>query len=38
MFGALDTGDLVGGDDCLHPDDSGHAAIAEAFADAILDS
>jgi lysophospholipase L1-like esterase len=27
--------DLVGGADCLHPDDSGHQKIAGAFADAI---
>ncbi|WP_165865799.1 SGNH/GDSL hydrolase family protein [Vallicoccus soli] len=27
--------DLVGGADCLHPDGSGHAAIAGAFADAL---
>jgi lysophospholipase L1-like esterase len=27
--------DLVGGSDCLHPDNSGHAAIAGAFASAI---
>jgi hypothetical protein len=27
--------DLVGGTDCLHPDDSGHADIAAAFAAAI---
>jgi lysophospholipase L1-like esterase len=27
--------DLVGGTDCLHPDDSGHADIAAAFAEAV---
>jgi len=27
--------DLVGGPDCLHPDDSGHADIAAAFAGAV---
>jgi lysophospholipase L1-like esterase len=27
--------DLVGGTDCLHPDDSGHADIAAAFAAAV---
>ncbi len=30
--------DFVGGFDCLHPSTSGHAAIAEAFADAIADA
>jgi lysophospholipase L1-like esterase len=27
--------DFVGGLDCLHPSTSGHARIAEAFADAV---
>jgi lysophospholipase L1-like esterase len=27
--------DLVGGEDCLHPDDSGHADIARAFAEVV---
>lgn len=27
--------DFVGGNDCLHPSGSGHAALAEAFADAV---
>lgn len=36
-YGALDTDDLVGGRDCLHPDDSGHRIIADIFADAIVD-
>ena len=30
-FGLLGDSDLVGGDDCLHPDDSGHQKIAKAF-------
>jgi len=30
-FGDLAAGDLVGGTDCLHPDDSGHAIIAADF-------
>jgi len=30
-FGELGAGDLVGGTDCLHPDDSGHAIIAAEF-------
>jgi lysophospholipase L1-like esterase len=31
----IGTEDLVGGPDCLHPDDSGHADIAAAFAAAV---
>ena len=31
-YGLLGSGDLVGGDDCLHPDDSGHQLLANAFA------
>jgi hypothetical protein len=27
----LGPGDLVGGTDCLHPNDAGHQRIAEAF-------
>jgi lysophospholipase L1-like esterase len=27
--------DLVGGDDCLHPDATGHAKIAAAFAEGV---
>ena len=34
-YGLLDAGDFVGGDDCLHPDDSGHRKIARAFAEAM---
>ena len=30
-YGLLDDTDFVGGDDCLHPDDSGHQKIAKAF-------
>jgi len=30
-FGALGAGDFVGGADCLHPNASGHAKIAETF-------
>lgn len=33
-YGTLGTGDFVGGGDCLHPDESGHTKIAQAFADA----
>jgi lysophospholipase L1-like esterase len=31
-YGKLGPGDLVGGTDCLHPNDAGHQVIAEAFA------
>ena len=34
-FGALGTGDFVGGKDCLHPDTDGHAKIATAFQEAF---
>ena len=34
-FGALGTGDFVGGSDCLHPNKSGHTKIATAFAEAL---
>ena len=30
-YGLLQPKDFVGGDDCLHPDDSGHRKIARAF-------
>lgn len=33
--GLLGPDDLVGGTDCLHPDDSGHALIAGAFIEAL---
>jgi lysophospholipase L1-like esterase len=32
IYGLLGPGDLVGGTDCLHPNDAGHQKIAEAFA------
>lgn len=34
-YGMLSPTDLVGGEDCLHPDDSGHRKIAKAFAAAM---
>lgn len=34
-YGLLDNGDFVGGDDCLHPDDSGHLKIAKAYRSAM---
>jgi lysophospholipase L1-like esterase len=34
-FGTLSPEDFVGGDDCLHVTDSGHAKIAAAFSDVI---
>jgi hypothetical protein len=34
-FGELGTGDFVGGDDCLHPNKSGHTKIATAFEKAL---
>jgi lysophospholipase L1-like esterase len=34
-YGTLSTEDLVGGADCLHPDASGHAIIADVFAEAL---
>jgi lysophospholipase L1-like esterase len=34
-YGALSTDDLVGGSDCLHPDASGHAIIADVFAETL---
>ena len=34
-YGELGADDFVGGQDCLHPDDSGHAAVAAAF-DAVI--
>ncbi|MEN8041513.1 MAG: GDSL-type esterase/lipase family protein [Actinomycetota bacterium] len=30
-YGVLDSSDFVGGNDCLHPDDSGHLKIAKAY-------
>jgi lysophospholipase L1-like esterase len=37
-YGLLGAEDLVGGTDCLHPNDAGHQRIADAFAAAILGS
>jgi lysophospholipase L1-like esterase len=34
-YGLLSTKDFVGGQDCLHPDNSGHKKIANAFAGAL---
>ncbi|HSK55310.1 MAG TPA: hypothetical protein VK908_08650 [Jiangellales bacterium] len=34
-YGPLSTDDLVGGSDCLHPDASGHAIIADVFAETL---
>jgi lysophospholipase L1-like esterase len=34
-YGLLEVGDLVGGQDCLHPNDSGHAKLAWVFAEAL---
>lgn len=34
-FGLLDTQDLVGGSDCLHPDDSGYDILTDRFAEAV---
>ncbi|MFC2153316.1 SGNH/GDSL hydrolase family protein [Actinomycetota bacterium] len=34
-YGLVAPTDLVGGEDCLHPDDSGHRKIAKAFAAAL---
>ena len=36
-YGRLGPSDLVGGDDCLHPVDSGYRIIADAFAEASDD-
>lgn len=33
--GLLGPDDLIGGQDCLHPDNSGHGLVAEAFLDAV---
>jgi lysophospholipase L1-like esterase len=35
-YGQLELTDYVGGQDCLHPDASGHLRLAEIFADVIL--
>lgn len=34
-FGRLDVDDFVGGQDCLHPDKSGHKVIAEVFREVL---
>jgi len=34
-YGLLDGKDLVGGSDCLHPDNSGHRKIADAYVGAL---
>lgn len=36
VYGDLGPGDWVGGADCLHPDDSGYAKVADAFADVLI--
>lgn len=36
-YGQLTLDDYVGGSDCLHPDDSGHAKLAAIFAHNVLD-
>ena len=38
VFGTLNEGDFVGGSDCLHVTNSGHAKVAAAFFDAVIDS
>ena len=34
-FGILGDKDYVGGEDCLHPDNSGHRKIADAYVEAL---
>lgn len=36
VYGDLSPGDWVGGSDCLHPNDSGYAKVADAFADVLI--
>lgn len=36
-FGKLDADDWLGGGDCLHPDDSGYAKVANVYLRALLD-
>ena len=36
VFGDLSPGDWVGGGDCLHPNDSGYAKVADAFAEVLV--
>jgi lysophospholipase L1-like esterase len=38
VFGDLGPQDWVGGSDCLHPDDSGHAKVAAAFVEVLAPS
>ena len=35
VFGSLQAGDFVGGDDCLHITDSGHTTVADQFLEVI---
>jgi hypothetical protein len=35
VYGDLSPGDWVGGGDCLHPNDSGYAKVAQAFVDVL---
>jgi lysophospholipase L1-like esterase len=37
-YGQLGPGELVGGDDCLHPNDAGYQVITEAFAAALAEA
>jgi hypothetical protein len=37
VFGQLGAGDFVGGDDCLHPTDTGYDTVAAAFLTALGD-
>ena len=37
VFGDLGPQDWVGGNDCLHPDDSGYEKVAAAFAEVLTD-
>jgi hypothetical protein len=36
VYGDLGPQDWVGGQDCLHPDDSGYAKVAEAFLEVLV--
>lgn len=36
VYGDLGSQDWVGGQDCLHPDDSGYAKVADAFEEVLL--
>jgi lysophospholipase L1-like esterase len=36
-YGLLESDDLVGGQDCLHPNEGGHAKLADAFIAALAD-